>query len=527
MRVEASKMAKKTITILFLSILLALLFTACSSNEGELPQSDIKSSAVTEVTLDSFMGKSFSIELGTNYENVAHTVFGAGDGSIMYFSDIGFMEAVVLGKVDCTITDLTMTIPKLKQERFSSLAYFVIPDDVVFHQYAAISHDHEIINQFDQFLSTIVADGTFADMERRWVDDFDPNRPPALPDIPTTGENGTLRVAANSGCIPLVMLGAGGELIGLEVELILRFAASQGKTAVFTDMGYDALLPYVLSGKCDISVAAHLYGKERAESVFYTDTYYDARSAVIYRRADFEGGEPLGSTDSGGFVEWLKTGIQRNLITDGRWKMIVDGLGVTMTIAFFAQLFGTAFGCFVCFVLTRKNKFVKWLGNLYCGLIHGTPVVVVLMISYYIIFGSTSISNVLVAIAAFTMVMGANIAGTLKGAIDTVDPIEIEAARSIGFTALGAFIAVTLPQAVRRALPDYTKGFIELVKATAIVGYVAIQDLMRVADVIRSRTYDAYFPLLFVALIYLIITTICVQLFKLIVKKRVTNTRSR
>jgi polar amino acid transport system substrate-binding protein len=220
-----------------------------------------------------------------------------------------------------------------------------------------------------------------------------------------------------------------------------------------------------------------------------------------------------------GFIDRLKTGIERNLITDNRWKMIVDGLGVTMQIAFFAMIFGTIFGGFICFILTRKNKFVNFLGRLYCGIIHGTPIVVLLMITYYIIFGGTRISNVVIAIAAFTMVMGANIAQNLKGAIDTVDPVEIEAARSLGFSAFKAFMTVTLPQAVRRALPGYTNGFVELVKATAIVGYVAIQDMMRAADIIRSRTFDAFFPLLFVALIYLLITTVCVQIFKFIIRK--------
>ena len=235
--------------------------------------------------------------------------------------------------------------------------------------------------------------------------------------------------------------------------------------------------------------------------------------------ADFADGDHAAAEGGGGFAEWLKTAIRRNLLTDNRWKMILDGLGVTMIIALFSQILGTVFGCFVCFALMRKNKIVKRLGDLYCGIIHGTPIVVLLMITYYIIFGSTQISNVFVAVAAFTLIMGAGVADNLKGAIDTIDPVEIEAARSIGFTAAGAFLAVTFPQAVRRALPGYTKGFVELVKATAIVGYIAIQDLTRAGDIIRSRTYDAYFPILLVAVIYLIVTTICVQLFKLILKK--------
>jgi polar amino acid transport system substrate-binding protein len=117
------------------------------------------------------------------------------------------------------------------------------------------------------------------------------------------------------------------------------------------------------------------------------------------------------------------------------------------------------------------------------------------------------------------MITGVDVALSLKGTIETVDSVEIEAARSLGFSAFKAFLTVTLPQAVRRALPGYANGFIGLFKLTAIVGFIAIQDLMRAGDIIRGRTYDAYFPLLFVSLIYLIVTTICVQLFKFIVKK--------
>jgi polar amino acid transport system substrate-binding protein len=219
------------------------------------------------------------------------------------------------------------------------------------------------------------------------------------------------------------------------------------------------------------------------------------------------------------FSDWVKTGVERNLITENRWKLILNGLGVTMLISVAAQIFGTLWGSFVCFVLLRKNKLAKRLANLYCSLIYGTPAAVLLMIAYYIIFSSVDISNILVAVAAFTMTTGASVAQNLKGAIGAVDPVEIEAAQSIGFSPAGTFIAVTMPQAVRRALPAYMNGFVELVKATAIVGFIAIQDLTRAGDIIRSRTYDAYFPLLLVALIYLVVTTVCVMLFKLIIKK--------
>jgi ABC-type amino acid transport system permease subunit len=117
------------------------------------------------------------------------------------------------------------------------------------------------------------------------------------------------------------------------------------------------------------------------------------------------------------------------------------------------------------------------------------------------------------------MVVSVDVGANLYGAITTVDKTEVEAARSIGFSRFGAFMSITFPQAIKRALPAYMNGFVELVKATAIVGFIAIQDLSRAGDIIRSRTYDAYFPLLFVAAVYLTVTTICILLFKFIVKK--------
>ena len=379
---------------------------------------------------------------------------------------------------------------------------------------AGLSHDQSVIDRFNIFLAATEADGTLADMKKRWFSDaLDLDAP--IPAIPNTGENGVISVAICSDSIPYVYMGANGRYSGFSVELALRFGAYEGKTVEFTDMEFGGLIPYIVSEKADIALANMAITEERRQSVLFTEPFFDEQHGILALK---QGGDVAVAAGSG-FVEWLKTGIERNLITDNRWKMIVNGLGVTMTIAVLAQLFGTAFGCFVCWLLTRKNRFIKWIGSFYCGLIHGTPIVVLLMITYYIIFGSTNISNVLIAVAAFTMVTGAGVAQNLKGAIDTIDPVEIEAARSIGFPAFKAFLTVTLPQAVKRALPGYTNGFVELVKATAIVGYIAIQDLTRAGDIIRSRTYDAYFPLLFVAVIYLIVTTVCVQLFKFIVKK--------
>ena len=495
-----------------------------SAGNGESPESAGETLSYTD-----FFGKSFSVMGGSVFDAVADEIFNASEK--LYFNNvIDELQAVTLGKVDATLIDnlAVGAMMNLSGDSFKDLAMIEVPLDESNFEYGVFSTDQDIIDSYNNFLREIKENGIYDEMAERWFSNFDVGT--KMPNIPLTGAGGTLQVALNASYPPFVFLGEDREWLGFDIEQFYRFAQYLDMDIEFADMDFSALLPYVVSGKADIASSIFIT-EERRQSVIFGEPDYISTTVIVYRKDNVQTsvstgnstgndtGNGAGNSTGNGFIEWLKTSIQRNLITDNRWMLIVDGLKVTMIIALMAQVFGTVFGAFVCFVLTRKNKFASFCGRLYCGLIHGMPIVVLLMISYYIIFGNTQISNVLTAIAAFSMITGAGVAGNLKGAIDTIDPVEIEAARSIGFSAFKAFISVTLPQAVRRALPGYTTAFVELVKATAVVGYIAIQDLTLAGDIIRSRTYDAYFPLLFVAVIYLIVTTICVQLFKFTVKK--------
>jgi polar amino acid transport system substrate-binding protein len=212
----------------------------------------------------------------------------------------------------------------------------------------------------------------------------------------------------------------------------------------------------------------------------------------------------------------LSSSFYNNLIFEGRWKLIVNGLGVTMLISLFALIFGTILGFGVCGLNMSGNKALRAAGKVYITILRGTPVLVLLMITFYIIFAKSSISGVLVAIIAFSMNEAAFIGEIIRGAIGQVDKGQVEAARSLGYGREGAFFLVTLPQAARNALPVYKNEFIGLVKSTSVVGYIAIQDLTRAGDIIRSRTFDAFFPLITVAVAYLITTGLCIWLFDVI-----------
>ena len=147
------------------------------------------------------------------------------------------------------------------------------------------------------------------------------------------------------------------------------------------------------------------------------------------------------------------------------------------------------------------TKFLIWL-------IHGMPVVVLLMILYYIVFGSVAISGTVVSVIAFTLIFGSGVFGMLTTGVGAIDKGQTEAAYALGFTDRRTFYRIILPQALPHFMPQYKGQITSLIKATAVVGYVAVQDLTKMGDIVRSSTYEAFFPLISVAVIYFILAAI-------------------
>ncbi len=202
--------------------------------------------------------------------------------------------------------------------------------------------------------------------------------------------------------------------------------------------------------------------------------------------------------------------IQQNLLEKDRWQYIVQGLGVTLHITFMAVLLGIIIGVIVAVVRntydnTGKLKLLNGICNIYLTIIRGTPVVVQLLIIYFGIFGSVRIDKTLVAILAFGINSGAYQAEIFRAGIQSVPRGQFEAGRSLGFGYGQTMRLIIIPQAFKNVLPTLANEFIVLLKETSVAGYIALQDLTKAGDIIRSQTYAAYTPLLVVAAIYLIL----------------------
>ena len=218
--------------------------------------------------------------------------------------------------------------------------------------------------------------------------------------------------------------------------------------------------------------------------------------------------------------------LKLNLIKDDRYLFLVDGFKNTMIITVFATLLGILLGLIIAIIRTtydntKKLKFLNSVCQVYITVIRGTPVVIQLMILFFCIFTSRDISGVVVAIIGFGLNSSAYVAEIFRSGLMSIDIGQMEAGRSLGLSYFDTMKHIIVPQAFKVVLPALCNEFIVLIKETSVAGYVAVQDLTKGGDIIRSRTYDAWTPLLVVAGIYLLLTCI----FSAAVKKLEVNLR--
>lgn len=210
-------------------------------------------------------------------------------------------------------------------------------------------------------------------------------------------------------------------------------------------------------------------------------------------------------------MEEIAQSFEKTFIREDRWKLIVSGIGVTLLISLCSIACGSAFGFGLYMLSTLKKRtlsaVIRKIASVYSRIVAGTPVVVILMILFYVVFGSfADMSGVVVAILCFSLTFGSFVYNHLAVSAGSVDIGQTDAAYALGYTKSKAFFRITLPQAMYIFMPSYRTQAVELVKATAVVGYIAVSDLTKMGDIIRSNTYEAFFPLITTAVIYFLLT---------------------
>ena len=231
------------------------------------------------------------------------------------------------------------------------------------------------------------------------------------------------------------------------------------------------------------------------------------------------------------FINDFKISFINNFITDDRWQYLTKGLFVTLQITFFAVIIGIFLGFLIAIIRTtydktNKLKVLNAICKLYITIIRGTPVVLQLLIIYYVVFATVAIDKVLAAVIAFGLNSAAYVAEIVRSGIMSVDEGQMEAGRSLGFTYGQTMWHIVLPQAFKNILPALGNEFIILLKETSVSGYIALADLTKGGEYIRSRTYDAFMPLIAVAIIYLSIVMLLTHLVNKLERRMRRSDRS-
>ena len=373
----------------------------------------------------------------------------------------------------------------------------------------------DLKEKIDEFLRQIKEDGTLDDIRERWLVKNDM----VMPDIPEAKDPKYHLIVGTTGLSEPFNCYVNGELSGYDIELARRFALWLGAGLTFKTYDYEGIVAAAQGGDVDC-VFANLYvTPERQQAVGFSDPTYIVDVGAMVR----DTGSGAGTASD--FLSSLKASFYKTFIREDRWKLFAEGIVTTLLITFFSIVFGTLLGFAVFMLCRRGNRAANAIARFCIWLIEGMPIVVLLMIFYYVIFSQTRLSGVTVSVITFTLIFAASVFNMLKAGVAAVGTGQMEAAYSLGYTNRKAFFNIILPQVLPYAMPSYKSQVKALIKATAVVGYVAVQDLTKMGDIVRSRTYEAFFPLIAVAVFYFLLAGLLIWIINMIEVRAVRRHR--
>ena len=469
-----------------------------------------EAAVLPEKTLADYEQAKIGVLTGSVYDQYAKTRFP--NAKREYYSLLPDMiTAVTQGKIDGYLAENTYVTAAIWEGAQVEAVGEPLDQTHAGYIFQKDGASASLREQLNAFIRTAKENGTLDALWKKWIGKTEPTE--ELDYDSLTGENGTIKVAVAPDLKPISYV-KNGKLTGYEIELLLLFAKEYGYELDMTYMSFDAILPGVTTGKYDIGTGAVTITEERAQSLDFSESHMAVDIVMVVKAETDAVAEP-------GLWAELKADFEKTFIREDRWKLIVEGIGVTMLISLCAAAAGSLLG-FGLYMLSRSEVkllqlLAKGMASVYSRIIAGTPVVVILMILFYVIFGKVrDMSGILVAIIGFTLTFGAFVYDHMTVSVGSVDRGQTEAAYALGYTKNKTFFRIIFPQAMTIFLPSYCGQAVELIKATAVVGYVAVNDLTKMGDIIRSNTYEAFFPLIATAVIYFLLTWILASLLKIV-----------
>ncbi|ETP73086.1 ABC-type amino acid transport system, permease component [Lachnospiraceae bacterium JC7] len=464
-----------------------------SEKIGVLVRDEEKANNNGEKSLSEFNNKRIGIQTGSVFDEIV--MERLPDAKIVYLNTrADLINALETHKIDAYATDEpVLRIQMTQHDKITMFPEYLDSFEFGF-VFPQTAEGQKLCDEFNEFIERSKTDGTIQKLNEKWFSEDPDKEIPDYKSLPSI--NGTLKVAMEGQYEPFSYIVTDG-VSGFDPELITLFCIEKGYGLQFVPMNFDGILPSVQSGKCDMGCDGLTITEERKESILFSVPYFTGGTVLAVLKDD--------NVTGNGILDSIADSFNKTFIRESRWKMFVIGISNTLIITVLSILFGTALGFVVFYICRNGNAFANTVTKLMLWLVQGMPVVVLLMILYYIIFAKASISGIAVAVIGFTLIFSSSVFGLLKIGVGAVDNGQYEAAYALGHSYRDTFFKIILPQALPHVLPAYRGEIVGLIKATSVVGYIAVQDLTKMGDIVRSRTYEAFFPLIAITVIYFVL----------------------
>lgn len=446
---------------------------------------------------DDLAGLTLGCASGSYYE----LVYSKRDDLTLFVSntEADCLQSLAQGFCDVMVSDeVILSDERLKQ---LGLRRAMLGEETFDVAYAIRKGNTEMARQLNEFLASAPLEAIIG----HWL--YGTPAVP-LPEVQLAPDAVPLRCAVGMNMEPVSYLGDGGNWHGFEIEILQHFAAWAGRPIEFYFQDLLTAVMALNTGAIDFCSGSIFVTEERKKNMDFSMPYYACHPAFFVRDDSVLSRPDLGER------------LRMTLVTESRWKLIASGLLQTLKITLLSILLGTAFGVGVCACRRSRKRWLRRLSGLYGDFIDGIPTLVLLLIMFYVVFSGTGVDASLVAVVSFALCFASSSGSIFDAAISSVPYGQTEAGLSLGFTPLKTFMGIVFPQALKQGLPLYAGECVSLLKSTSIVGYIAIPDLTRASDLIRSRTFDALLPLILVTILYFVLAWIIRCLLNLALQRR-------
>lgn len=443
---------QKRWSIFILAILICLSVAGCGKDD------DSKPLAVESV--EDLAGTTIGVQIGTTGAIYAEDFVAENPGTevIRYNKGADAVQALKQQKIDAVLIDEQPALAFVEKNNELTIA----DEEFAMEEYAIgiAKENTELLYQINDALEAIKVNGTMDEIVANYIGDEKGEHPYESPEGLTRG-NGTLTMATNVAFPPYEYY-EDKTAVGIDIDMMQAIADYLNMDLVVSDMEFDSVIMAVQSGKADVAAAGLTVTEDRLKNISFSESYTTAKQVIIYNNG--EKAEKMSLADK----------IYQTFIEKNRWQYIPKGLANTLLITVF----------------------------------RGTPMVVQLLIMYYVVFAQTAVNPLIAAVIAFGLNSGAYLSEAIRSGIMAIEIGQFEVGRSMGFNYHETVRYIIMPQAIKVSLPAIFNEYIALLKESSIVGYIGLMDLTKAGDIIRSNTYEALVPLVSVALVYLALVMI-------------------